>query len=230
MRRHDSARRVRDRGRREHAHDAQHLERVAEHGVDLRARARPSTARWSRGRRWCRGSAATSPRAPRRARTRSHAAAACRRRPSAASARERAVGLRRRSDAAAFARRPRRRHARREVAEVVGEVGVVAVDHAFVREVAVVAEVHVAQEVVAVAVDAEVGEQVARRDLVELASCSSSRHRRAGSRAPARACGGSMPAAMQHRRPPHAVEPDDVLADDVVARAATTSNRASSAP
>jgi hypothetical protein len=56
-----------------------------------------------------------------------------------------------------------------EVAEVVGQVGVVAGDHALVRELAVGSERHVPEEVVAVAVDAEVLDQAGGEISVSLA-------------------------------------------------------------
>ena len=86
-------------------------------------------------------------------------------------------------------------HAVREVAEVVREIGVVPLHHRLVREVAVGTEALVGHEVVAEAVDAEVGDEVGGRDLVEPASCSSSRRRRAASRARTRT------AAARARRP-----------------------------
>ena len=61
---------------------------------------------------------------------------------------ERTVGARVRDDAAAVGHR-HVQHAAREVAEVVGEVGVVAGDHPLVAEVAVLAEAQVGDEVVA---------------------------------------------------------------------------------
>ena len=70
-----------------------------------------------------------------------------------------------------------------QVAEVVGEIGVVARHHRLVAEVAVGTEALVDEEVVAEAVDAELVDQVGGRDLVERASCSSSRRRPGGSRA-----------------------------------------------
>ena len=55
-----------------------------------------------------------------------------------------------------------------EVAEVVGEVAVVALDHPLVAEVAVGPERGVAQQVVAHAVDAEVLDEARRGDVGEL--------------------------------------------------------------
>ena len=105
-------------------HDAQGLEGVAHHGVDRRARARPSTARWSRGRRWSRAPAARWRRARRTAA----------RRPtprwrlgtaSAAAAASGLSGAGRRADAVALAA-DHGGDPGQEVAEVVGQVGVVA--------------------------------------------------------------------------------------------------------
>ena len=107
---------------------------------------------------------------------------------------QRTVGARVGHDAAAVVDR-HVEHAVGEVAEVVGEVGVVARHHRLVAEVAVGPEALVGEEVVAEPVDAEVGDEVGGRDLVELASCSSSRRRRAGSRARTRT------AAAPPRRP-----------------------------
>ena len=63
--------------------------------------------------------------------------------------------------------RHHRGHPGEEVAEIVGEVGVVPGDHALVGEVAVGAERLVPQEVVAEAVDTECRHQIGRCDLVE---------------------------------------------------------------
>ena len=79
---------------------------------------------------------------------------------------ERAVGARVGHDTAAVVHR-HVEHAVREVAEVVGEIGVVARDHRLVAEVAVGTEALVGEEVVAEPVDAELGDEVGRRDLVE---------------------------------------------------------------
>ncbi len=87
-------------------------------------------------------------------------------------------------------------HAVGEVAEVVGEIGVVARHHRLVREVAVGTEALVGEEVVAEPVAAEVGHEVGRRDLVEPRSCSSSRRPRAGSRGRTRTSAAPRPAAM----------------------------------
>ncbi len=104
---------------------------------------------------------------------------------------------------------------RQQVAEVVGQVAVVALDHALVAEVAVGADRGVAQEVVAEPVDPELLDQVGRRDLVHgrlahllAADQQEPVHGDVGGRLEAR--------GQQHRRPVHAVEPQDVLADDVV--------------
>src|SRR5438270_9588322 len=106
-------------------------------------------------------------------------------------------------------------HPRQEVPQVVGQVGVVAVDHALVGEVAVGAEGLVPQEVVPVAVDAELGHQVPGRDLVEPGL---------GHLLPADqqppvdedAMGRIDPRGHAHGRPPHAMEAKDLLADEMV--------------
>ena len=143
----------------------------------------------------------------------------------------------RRAGCRAGARARRRRtsaddrgHPGQQVAEVVGQVGVVAGHHPLVGEVAVGAEGEVGQEVVAVAVDAEVGDEVGRGDLVEPRSCDifsppTSSHPWTYT------CVGRREAGrQQHRRPVHAVEPEDVLADEVACPATTRSNRSGSVP
>ena len=108
-----------------------------------------------------------------------------------------------------------RRYARQEVAEVVGQVGVVAGQHALPGEVAVLAEGGVPEEVVAIRVDAEIGDQLRGSDLVELGL----RHLLAADKEPAvgeHTAGQLQACRHQHRRPPHAMEPRDLLADQVV--------------
>ena len=85
----------------QHRDDAQRLEGVAEHGVDLRPRARPSTARWPRGRRWSPGPAARWPRGRRDGWTRAQRRGGRRVR-LGGHGRQRAVGARRRADAVAL--------------------------------------------------------------------------------------------------------------------------------
>ena len=106
-------------------------------------------------------------------------------------------------------------HAVREVAEVVREVGVVALHHRLVREVAVGTEALVGHEVVAEPVDAEVGDEIGRRDLVEPRLA----HLLAADEQPAvreHALRRLEPGRHQHRGPVHGVEAQDVLADEVV--------------
>ena len=164
------------------------------------ARARPSTARSPRARRWPRGSAARSPPGPRGARTGPRPSAAA----PTASAAAAASGL---SGSGAGPTPPHLEPTTvatrgQQVAEVVGQVGVVAGDDALVGEVAVGAERHVAQQVVADGVDPEVGGQRRRGDLGQLdrspssvlgrprASSTSSRRRPAASRGRRRAPAG----------------------------------------
>ena len=204
-------------GRGQDGDDAQHLEGIAHHRVDLGAGldlprlVRPRDGRWPRGR------AATWRRAPRDGATAVPGLGGRRRRPSAATAASGLSGRGAGPDAVALLADDGR-HPGQQVAEVVGQVGVVAGDHALVGEVAVGAERVVAQEVVAEPVDTEVGDEVGREDLVEAASWTSSRRRRAGSRARGGASAASSPGGQQHGRPVHAVEAQDVLADQVVDR------------
>ena len=108
-------------------------------------------------------------------------------------------------------------HAVGEVAEVVGEVGVVARHHRLVAEVAVGTEALVGEEVVAEAVDAELLDQVGGRDLVEarlahlLATDEEVAVREHGLRR-------RLARGQQHRGPVHRVLAEDVLADEVVVR------------
>ena len=102
-----------------------------------------------------------------------------------------------------------------EVAEVVGEIGVVAPDEALVREVAVLAVRRVGEHVVAEPVDADGVDEVERLDDVARRLA----HLLAAAEQPA-ADGPALrrldAGRHQHRRPVHAVLADDVLADQVV--------------
>ena len=118
-----------------------------------------------------------------------------RRRPLGAHRREPAVGIGGGPDAAAL-RADHRRHPGQQVAEVVGQVGVVAGRDALVGEVAVAAEGDVAQQVVADGVDAEVVGEVGRRDLVDARTWTSSRPDTSSHPCTSTWAGGSMPAAM----------------------------------
>ena len=208
----------RDRRAREHRDDAQHLERVAEHTIDRGAGlGLPWLGRLELGVH----RADEPPRGLERL-GRLHALPRVRgmveREDSGV--RERAVGPRRRPDAAALLA-DHRATRREQVAEVVREVGVVARDHPLVGEVVVGTERHVGEEVVPIAVDAEVGDELGRRDLVELRLA----HLLAGDEQPAVHMdrrGRLEPGRQQHRRPVHAVEAQDVLADEVMDRATTS--------
>ena len=128
--------------------------------------------------------------------------------------RQRAVGGRSRSHAAAL-RADDRGDPGDEVAEVVGQVGVVAADEPLVGEVAVLSVGGVGEDVVAEAVDADGVDEVERLDDVA---------RRLAHLLPLAqqppADGPSLrrldAGRQQHRRPVHAVLADDVLADQVV--------------
>ncbi len=127
---------------------------------------------------------------------------------------QRTVGARVGNDAAAVVHR-HVENAVREVAEVVGEIGVVPLHHLLVREVAVGPEALIGHEVIAEAVDAEVGDEVGGRDLVQARLA----HLLAADEQPAvreHAAGRLEPGRHQHRRPVHRVETEDVLADEVV--------------
>ena len=118
-----------------------------------------------------------------------------------------------RPDAVALAAH-HRGHPGQEVAEVVGQVGVVARHHRLVREVAVGPEGEVGQEVVAEAVHPEVGDEVGRGDLVQARL----RHLLAADEEEAvdvDLLGRGQAGRQQHRRPVDAVEAEDVLADHV---------------
>ena len=141
-------------GRHQDGHDPQRLERVAQHGIDrgpgfhlpglgrFRARALAAPMR----RQVASSASCGAQRSQAARRRRQHLG---RRR------RQRAGRVGRRADPAAL-RVDHRGHPGEQVAQVVGQVGVVARDDALVGEVAVGAQGDVAQEVIAKGVDAEV--------------------------------------------------------------------------
>ena len=104
-----------------------------------------------------------------------------------------------------------------QVAQVVGQVGVVADDHALVAEVAVGPEGLSAQKLVAKAVHAKVLDQFGRGDLVERRL----RHLLAADQQVAvhvELPGRCLAGGHQHGGPVHAVEPQDVLGQQMVDR------------
>ena len=106
-------------------------------------------------------------------------------------------------------------HPRQQIAEIVGQVGVVTGGDPLGGEVPVRPEGRVPHQVVADGIDAELGGELSRGDLVEARLG----HLLAADQKPSVNmdvrrwidAGGHA-----HRRPPHAVEPDDLLADQVV--------------
>ncbi len=201
-----------DRRRRQDGHDPQRLEGVAEHGFQPRPRLElPRLVRLEMG-------VGRPDELPRRFQCPARRdRVPCRRRAvdgGGGRLRQRTVGRRCRALAAALGA-DHGRDPRRQVAEVVGEVGVVAGDEAFVGEVAVLAVRGVGEDVVPEPVDADRVHEVERLDDVagRLA------HLLAAAQQPA--ADGPAPWRLdagrhQHRRPVHAVVADDVLADQVV--------------
>ncbi len=156
--------RVGDRRMGEHCDDPQRLEGVAHHGIDARAGlGLPRLVRLRGARSW-RAPAARWRRAPCSAAPHP-IGRRCRRRPPPQPRASGAVGIGCGADAVALLRDDRR-HSGEEVAEVVGEVGVVARREAFDREVAVVAVGGVGEHVVAEPVEADIVDQVERVDHV----------------------------------------------------------------
>src|SRR5207237_5664134 len=125
---------------------------------------------------------------------------------------ERAFGTRCWTDTTAFAT-DNGGDAREQVAQVVGQVAVVTVDHPLVAEVAVGPEGRIPKEVVPEPVDTELRHEVRRRDLVEpgLAHLLATDEEEAVDVDVSRRIdtGG-----QQHRRPVHAGESEDVSADE----------------